>query len=321
MSHPPPSSEVTGRYRRPPALWLWLALLLIPLLLALLSWFLRGDDDQPAQAPPAAPPATTQPTGAATEEAQQGEPVSVSGDGETVTVAALVPDEQSRQDLLDTVSEGAGEAEVVDETEVADDIRVTDYAGLSALLSTVAGTYQDYDITVEDDAVTVTGTAPRSEDVEAAEEAAQSAFPGREVRTDLSAEAPVAGTTLSCGDLETQIQDSLEQNPVNFELESAAIDADSEERLTEIGTALVECNSTGIRVQGHADATGPEAINVPLSEERAEAVRDVLVEAGVDADEITAEGFAAEENVAPNTGPDVREENRRVEILIEGGGQ
>lgn len=69
-------------------------------------------------------------------------------------------------------------------------------------------------------------------------------------------------------------------------------------------------------MNGHADATGPDALNRDLARARAEAVRDILVEAGVKAENISAQGFGARRNVAPNDNPDAREKNRRVVILV-----
>lgn len=318
---PPTPTTVKGRFRRPPAPWLWLALLLIPLILALLSWFLR-DDDQAQTAPaPAATSPTSPTTSAATQTDQAGSPVEVTGAEGTLTVTATVPDEQTRQTLLESVQDAAGDRQVIDEVLITEGQPVTDFTGLPQVLTTATGQFEQFGVRVTDDVVTLRGTAPREEDLAAVEQSAQQAFPGREVQTELDAEAPVAGTTLSCENIEGQIEERLSANPINFPLESAQIEEDSRQRLLEIGEALADCNSTGITVIGHTDATGPDEINVPLSQERAEAVGDVLVEAGVDAGEVTAQGVADEGNVAPNDEPTARAENRRTEILVEGEGR
>ena len=67
-----------------------------------------------------------------------------------------------------------------------------------------------------------------------------------------------------------------------------------------------------VRVEGHADASGAAAANVQLSQRRAEAVRDYLVELGADAGMITPVGVGA---AAPKNSKDpFAPENRRVEI-------
>jgi outer membrane protein OmpA-like peptidoglycan-associated protein len=69
-------------------------------------------------------------------------------------------------------------------------------------------------------------------------------------------------------------------------------------------------------VQGHADAAGPEVRSQQLSELRAEVVRSLLVQAGVDATNVHAIGFGAGRPVATNETAAGRALNRRVEIVI-----
>jgi outer membrane protein OmpA-like peptidoglycan-associated protein len=71
----------------------------------------------------------------------------------------------------------------------------------------------------------------------------------------------------------------------------------------------------GMRVEGHADARGPEAFNVALSLRRAERVRDALVALGMAGDKITADGFGAARPVAQGRSEQAHERNRRVEFV------
>lgn len=67
-----------------------------------------------------------------------------------------------------------------------------------------------------------------------------------------------------------------------------------------------------VRIEGHADATGTEDINQPLSQKRADAVRDYLVKSGADATMLKAVGMGSK---APKISTDpAAAENRRVEI-------
>ncbi len=69
-------------------------------------------------------------------------------------------------------------------------------------------------------------------------------------------------------------------------------------------------------VIGHTDDTGSEAVNNPLSLDRAEAVRDYLARHGVPANRIEVEGRGEREPVATNTTPQGRAMNRRAEIYL-----
>ena len=69
-------------------------------------------------------------------------------------------------------------------------------------------------------------------------------------------------------------------------------------------------------VYGHTDDVGSQAYNQELSEKRARAVRDYLVEAGIGQEIITTKGFGKTKPLVPGTTPEARAKNRRVEVEI-----
>jgi outer membrane protein OmpA-like peptidoglycan-associated protein len=71
-----------------------------------------------------------------------------------------------------------------------------------------------------------------------------------------------------------------------------------------------------VTIVGHTDSTGSDAINNPLSVDRAESVRDYLVGRGVAATRMLVNGHGAREPVADNNTDAGRAQNRRVEILL-----
>ena len=74
--------------------------------------------------------------------------------------------------------------------------------------------------------------------------------------------------------------------------------------------------TTAVRVVGHTDSTGNDAINNPLSKERADSVKDYLVARGVPAQRIETEGKGSYQPVADNSTAEGRARNRRVEIFL-----
>lgn len=72
-----------------------------------------------------------------------------------------------------------------------------------------------------------------------------------------------------------------------------------------------------IRIEGHTDSTGNDSANVSLSQRRADAVRDALVAAGVEAARITAVGLGSANPVDTNQTAEGRARNRRVDVIIE----
>jgi len=71
-----------------------------------------------------------------------------------------------------------------------------------------------------------------------------------------------------------------------------------------------------VRVIGHTDSTGSDAVNNPLSMDRAQSVRSYLVNKGVSAGRIDTDGKGSYLPVADNTSPNGRARNRRVEIFL-----
>jgi outer membrane protein OmpA-like peptidoglycan-associated protein len=74
--------------------------------------------------------------------------------------------------------------------------------------------------------------------------------------------------------------------------------------------------SQRVRIVGHTDSSGSDAVNNPLSLDRAEAVRDYLVGQGVPATRVQVEGRGEREPVADNASLEGRARNRRVEIFL-----
>jgi len=72
-----------------------------------------------------------------------------------------------------------------------------------------------------------------------------------------------------------------------------------------------------VLIEGHTDSTGTDSINLRLSHERADAVRLGLLNRGIDGDRITTTGLGSSSPVASNDTPEGRQQNRRVEIIIQ----
>lgn len=102
---------------------------------------------------------------------------------------------------------------------------------------------------------------------------------------------------------------------INFDTAKATLRPDSEQVLQEVSKLLEKNPDWYLLVGGHTDSTGSDAVNVPLSRQRAEAVVAWLAKAGVDAHRLTAAGFGARKPVGDNAGEDGRAKNRRVDLI------
>lgn len=85
-------------------------------------------------------------------------------------------------------------------------------------------------------------------------------------------------------------------------------------RLDALVNILKAYPSTNFAIEGHTDSTGSDKINQTLSEQRAQAVKDYLVEKGIPSANLSASGFGSSKPIAPNDSRKGRQANRRVEI-------
>jgi len=76
-------------------------------------------------------------------------------------------------------------------------------------------------------------------------------------------------------------------NNIFFDFNKAVLKTDSYPELSRIVDLMKERTSMTVEISGHADATGPDAFNMTLSEWRAKAVTKYLTSKGVDAGRIT----------------------------------
>ena len=103
---------------------------------------------------------------------------------------------------------------------------------------------------------------------------------------------------------------------VSFDVGRSAIKPNFDPILNQFAATLVQHPETTLSIVGHTDSTGTEAINNPLSFDRANAARDYLVGRGVARTRIATDGRGAREPIADNGTTQGRDKNRRIEIYV-----
>jgi len=99
----------------------------------------------------------------------------------------------------------------------------------------------------------------------------------------------------------------------SFELLSGA-----RERLAKVSGIVLAYPSLHLDIEGYTDSVGTDEYNQKLSEKRAEAVRDYLVQQGISSDSVTSAGMGKSDPVASNDTAEGRQQNRRVELVLSG---
>lgn len=104
---------------------------------------------------------------------------------------------------------------------------------------------------------------------------------------------------------------------VFFETNSATLSSEAKAALDRIGKILRTVENRHIRVRGHTDNVGDEKYNQELSERRAQAVADYLIdETDIASDAMSYDGRGATDPIADNSIAEGRAKNRRVEIIL-----
>jgi len=93
---------------------------------------------------------------------------------------------------------------------------------------------------------------------------------------------------------------------------------EAREALAKLSGIVLSHPGLKLAIDGYTDSVGSDAFNQTLSEKRAEGVRDYLVQQGLDADSVMAQGFGKANPVATNSTAAGRQQNRRVEIIVSG---
>lgn len=128
-------------------------------------------------------------------------------------------------------------------------------------------------------------------------------------------EAPVKLAPIKAGE-------SIVLNNIFFEFDKANITAESEVELQKLFRLMNNNQSVKIEIQGHTDSKGSDSYNKRLSQDRAQAVVNYLIEKGIAKNRMVAKGYGESQPIAKNTNPDGTDNpegralNRRIELKI-----
>lgn len=319
MPDPDETQTITGWrtasrfYRKTPGLGWLLAVLAIPLLLGLVGWVALDKSD--VRSGPTLPSASPSASGPAVAGA-----LSIQRRGNDVTLAGELPDPAAKTNLLDTLEGVFGpDVNLVDNLDIKSGITLADLSGLGSVFK-AASDVPDFGWKLDGDTVAMTGAAPSDDVKSAVEAAATAAWPNTKIDNQIQvapapAPEPEPAPDGACGNLQADVNGLL-STPINFDTAGGTFSSDSEQTLTAVAATIKVCPDSRIAVTGYTDNSGNDAINVPLSADRAKSVADFLVSQGVAVDHVTSTGMGSANPIASNDTVEGRALNRRVEITV-----
>ncbi len=109
---------------------------------------------------------------------------------------------------------------------------------------------------------------------------------------------------------------NLGEDTIKFDFDKADLKPEDKELLSRIAGILLTSQDYTIAINGHTDDVGSDEYNEGLSERRAAAVRDYLVEANISEEILSVQGWGKKQPLVRGTSDEARAKNRRVELAI-----
>jgi OmpA-OmpF porin, OOP family len=103
---------------------------------------------------------------------------------------------------------------------------------------------------------------------------------------------------------------------LNFESATTQLTPDSNATVSDLVKIMACYPKMSVELDGHTDNTGDPQSNLKLSVDRAEAVKNLLVQGGIDPSRIATQGFGQDRPVASNDTEDGKAKNRRTELIV-----
>lgn len=245
-------------------------------------------------------------------------PFELSRTDDAITVQVVVRDQGMKDQLVAEVQAALPEgAEFVDKVTIDEKTAVPNPTAMSALLQALSTATGAASVKYDGDKVTLSGKVADQATKATAARAAAAAVPGAVVANELQVPAVVKPpVSEACQTFEARLARFTAENKLVFLSGTNSLNDASRASVARAATLLKSCETFDVEVGGHTDNLGNPATSLPLSQQRADAVKAALVKLGVSAGRITSRGYGETRPMAPNTTSAGRIANRRVEIRV-----
>jgi len=245
-------------------------------------------------------------------------PLSISRNGNNITLSGDFPDDFAKATLMKTLKGALGPGvNVIDQIKIDPSVDALDFSKAGPIF-TDSASITDFNLTVDVDTVTLTGTAASTDQKNTIDQAATHTWSNLNVVDHLVVNGPPPPPGPPppdpCANLQAAIN-AVTGGPITFAADGFSLTPADNQILSQVADKLKACPNAHITLNGYTDNTGTEGINIPLSSQRGNTVADFLVAQGAARDHLVVRGLGSINPVASNDTPDGRAKNRRVEIV------
>ena len=233
--------------------------------------------------------------------------------GNKLQLTGVVSSQAEMDKLLSQAQNAFGEQSVDNRLSIgANTARLPNVSNVFTLLASNAEFSTDLQASIKQNILNIEGEVTSKPNKSLIENKLNEHYQGR-VISNLNVTLPPPVKRDDCQNL---VNNLLNNSQINFESSKAIITADSFDLLASIKSTAELCPRANFEIAGHTDSAGRLAFNTSLSEARAKAVLDHLVDLGLDKSQLSARGYGPTQPIADNATPEGRAKNRRIEFKI-----
>ncbi|BBY24673.1 channel-forming protein ArfA/OmpATb [Mycobacterium stomatepiae] len=315
FGHAADSPHAPISYRRSLGLGWLIGLVVIPLLIAAIGY---GALERSRAAPGparAAPPVAS--SGRPGKPPLSLAPLSIVRTGNDVTLTGEFPDDSAKAVLTRVLKTALpADGDIIDQIGINPNVDALDFSNAGPIFTNSAS-ITNFNLTVDGNTITLTGTAASQDQKNTIDSDAAHTWSNLTVVDQLAVDGtppppPPAG---QCGDLQSDIN-AVTGGLITFGNDGFSLTPADDRMLTQVADKLKACPNAHATINGYTDNSGTEAVNIPLSDSRAQMVTNCLVAQGVTSNRLTVRGLGSINPVAGNDTADGRAKNRRVEIVV-----
>lgn len=303
-------------YRRSLGLGWLIGLVVIPLLIAAIGYgALERSRAGPGPAG-AAPPVAS--SGRPGKPPLSLAPLSIVRTVNDVTLTGEFPDDSAKA-VLTRVLKAALPAgvDIIDQIGINPNVDALDFSNAGPIFTNSAS-ITNFNLTVNGNTITLTGTAASQDQKNTIDSDAAHTWSNLTVVDRLAVDGappPPPAPAGQCGDLQSAIN-AVTGGPITFGNDGFSLTPADDQMLTQVADKLKACPNVHATINGYTDNSGTEAVNIPLSDNRAQTVTNFLVAQGVTSNRLIVRGLGSINPVAGDDTADGRAKNRRVEIVV-----